>query len=340
MKNVTIKDVAKKANVSITTVSLVLNNKTESANISKETIEHVKNVAEELHYFKNHMASSLRSKVTKTIGLIVPEIHNNYYSRIVDTLDTILVNKGYTLLTAISNNNFEKEMSLFSQMIERQVDYLLFLPSSNALKEENSKILEKTLKQLPLKFVVLDRKTKINHHVEVVNDDVCGASLAVEHLIERGYKRIACITGPKGVSSSDERLEGYRLVLEKNNIPFDENLIYEGNYSFEKAVEISKQIILRDDIEAVFAFNDPSAYALYFVCDKYGKRVGSDIAVVGFDDNTFSTLITPSLTSVRQDIESICQTAVDCLFDDSNETKIINITPHLIERKSVGYKHG
>lgn len=340
MKNVTIKDVAKKANVSITTVSLVLNNKTEYANISNETIDHVKKVAEELHYFKNHMASSLRSKVTKTIGLIVPEINNGYYSRIVDKFDEILVKKSYTLLIAISNNNFEKEMSLFNQMIERHVDYLIYLPSSIALRKENSELLEKTLKQLPIKFVVLDRKTKINHHVEVINDDVCGASLGVEHLIERGYRRIACITGPKGVSSSDDRLKGYCDVLEKHHIPFDEDIIFEGNYGFDKAVEISKKIVARDDIDAVFVFNDLMAYALYFVCDKFGKRVGTDLAVVGFDDNTFSALITPSLTSVGQDIDMICKTAVDCLFDDENERQVIKITPHLAKRKSVGFKNG
>ena len=338
MKNVTIKDVAKKANVSITTVSLVLNNKSNEAYISKETIELVRRVADELHYSKNHMASSLRSKVTNTIGLIIPEIDNGYYSRIVEKLDYILSNKGYTLFTAISNNDFEREMSLFAQMEARQVDYLLFLPSSSALKEENSSKLHETLEKIKIKFVVLDRKTKLNHHVEVVNDDFVGASYAVEHLINNGYKRIACLTGPKGVSSSDDRLKGYIKTLQKHNILVDNSLIYEGDYSYKTALKISEKILKRDDVDAIFAFNDSSAYAVYANCDKLNMKVGQDLALVGFDDNAFSELISPPLTSIRQDIDNICLTAVNKMFEETNQREVIKITPKLIERKSVGRK--
>jgi LacI family transcriptional regulator len=338
MKNVTIKDVAKKANVSITTVSLVLNNKSDEAYISKETIELVRRVADELHYSKNYMASSLRSKVTHTIGLIIPEIDNGYYSRIVEKLDYILSNKGYTLFTAISNNDFEREISLFAQMEARQVDYLLFLPSSSALKEENSDRLHETLEKIKIKFVVLDRKTKLNHHVEVVNDDFVGASFAVEHLINNGYKRIACLTGPKGVSSSDDRLEGYIKTLQKHNILVDNSLIYEGDYSYKRALKISEKILKRDDVDAIFAFNDSSAYAVYANCHKLNMKVGQDLALVGFDDNAFSELISPPLTSIRQDIDNICLTAVNKMFEETNKREVIKITPKLIERKSVGRK--
>lgn len=336
MSHVTIKDVAKAANVSITTVSLVLNNKAES--ISKETVELVQQVCRDLNYQRNYFASSLKSKVTNTIGLILPHIDSGYYSRIASCLDTILFEKGYTLLVASSDNDFEKEINLFKQMEARQVDYLVVLPSSASLLKENKNQLHDVLKNLNIKYVVLDRRTGFNDHIEVVNDDYYGASLAVEHLIKCGHKRIACITGPENVSSSEERLRGYLDVLKKHNIPTDQSLIYKGDYSFDTAREVSKKIIQRNDIDAVFAFNDMSAYALYDIYIENDKKIGRDISVVGFDDNPFSSLISPSLTTVKQDVEFICRQAIEELLKDSSKTKMIKIQPTLVERKSVCVK--
>ena len=333
MGKATIKDVAKKANVSITTVSFVLNNKAE--HISPETIEAVKKACKELNFERNHIASSLKSKTTNTIGLIVPEIDNNYYSRIVSEVDALVSEKGYILLTAFSSNDFEREISLLYQMVARQVDYLLLLPSSAALNKQNSQKLLEVLNELPIKFVILDRKTKLNHHTEVVNDDIEGGQLASEYLVQQGYKRIACITGPEEVSSSDDRLIGYRSILEKYNIPFDETLIYVGDYSFNTAINLATQILNRNDIDAIFAFNDMSAYAAYFVSDKMNRKVGQDISIVGFDDNAFSSLITPALTSIRQDIKEICRVAVEELFKEDNTRQVIKIKPRLMERESV-----
>ena len=336
MSKATIKDVARAANVSITTVSLVLNNKAQ--NISVETVNTVKRVCKELNYEPNYIASSLKSKTTKTIGLILPEINNAYYSRIMSCFDSLLVEHGYTLLTAISNNNFERELELFSQMETRRVDYLIILPSSTSLLKKNRTTLMEALEKLTIKFVILDRKTDFNSHVEVVNDDVYGASLAVEHLIKTGHRRIACITGPEDVSSSDDRLKGYLDTLKKHNIPFDPSLIYVGDYSYNTARNISKEIIKRNDVDAIFAFNDTSAYAVYDIYNEQDKKIGRDISLVGFDDNPFSILISPSLTTVRQDIDVICQTAIDELFNGEKEKKIIKIQPTLVERKSVGVK--
>lgn len=333
MSKVTIKDVAKAANVSITTVSLVLNDKAD--NISKDTVESVKRVCKELHFERNYIASSLKSKTTKTIGLILPEINNGYYSRIASCIDSLLREKDYTLFTAISNNDFEREMLLFKQMENRRVDYLLILPSSTSLSKKNASKLKKALDDISIDFVILDRQTKFNCYTEIVNDDIYGGSLAVEYLINKGHRRIACITGPEDVSSSDDRLLGYKNTLKKHNIPFDESLIYIGDYTFEKAREISKDIIKRDDIDAVFAFNDLSAYAVYDVYTENDKKIARDLSIVGFDDNPLSVLISPSLTTIRQDINEICKKAIEELFLQQPDKKVIKVMPTLIERKSV-----
>lgn len=336
MSQVTIKDVAKKANVSITTVSLVLNNKAES--ISEETIALVRKVCKELHYQRNYMAFSLKSKVTNTIGLILPNIDNAYYSRIASCMDKLLGEKGYTLLTASSDNDFKKEINLFKQMEARQVDYLIILPSSSSLLKSNRGTLEQTLNDLQIKYVILDRKTGFNDHIEILNDDYYGSTLAMEYLVNHGHRRIACITGPENVSSSDERLRGYLNTLSKHNIPVDKSLIYVGDYTFEKAREISKAIIKRNDVDAIFAFNDLSAYAVYDIYTENDKKIGRDISVVGFDDNPFSSLISPSLTTVKQDVQEICKEAIEQLFSEENNKHVVKILPTLVERKSVSGK--
>ncbi len=333
MSHVTIKDVAEAANVSITTVSFVLNDKVD--NISQETINAVKKACKDLHYEKNYFASSLKTKVTKTIGLILPEIDNAYYSSIAAAMDKVLEARGYTLLTANSENSFEKELHLFKQMETRQVDYLIILPSSVSLRKENRKKLKEALENISLKYAILDRKTDFGNHIEVVNDDMLGGTLATDYLINLGHRRIACITGPENVSSSDNRLKGYMNSLKNSGLPIDESLIYVGDYTFDTAREIAKKIIKRNDIDAVFAFNDMSAYALYDIYAENDKKIGRDISVVGFDDNSFSSLISPSLTTIRQDIKKICETAVDELLNKDSKDGVITISPTLIERKSV-----
>lgn len=336
MSQVTIKDVAKKANVSITTVSLVLNNKAES--ISEETIALVQKVCKELHYQRNYMAFSLKSKVTNTIGLILPNIDNAYYSRIASCMDKLLSEKEYTLLTASSDNDFKKELKLFKQMEARQVDYLIILPSSSSLLKSNRGTLEKALNDLQIKYVILDRKTGFDDHTEIVNDDYYGSTLAMEYLVKHGHRRIACITGPENVSSSEERLRGYIDILNKYKIPLDKSLIYVGDYTFEKARQISKLIIQRNDIDAIFAFNDMSAYAVYDIYTENDKKIGRDISVIGFDDNPLSSLISPSLTTIKQDVQQICKEAVEQLFNEENSKHVVKILPTLVERKSVSAK--
>lgn len=336
MKHVTIKDIAEAANVSITTVSFVLNGKID--NISQETIDTVMKVCKDFHYEKNYFASSLKSKVTKTIGLILPEISDAYYSSIAATVDKVLEERGYTLLIANSENSFERELGLYKHMEARQVDYLIILPASVSLRKENRNKLKDALKEISVKYAILDRETNFGNHIEVVNDDMLGGSLATDYLIKKGHKRIACITGPKDVSSSDNRLKGYMESLKKNGLPIDESLIYVGDYKFNTAREIAKKIVQRNDVDAVFAFNDVSAYALYDIYAENDKKIGRDISIVGFDDNSFSSLISPALTTVRQDIKKICETAVDELLKSDSKNGVIAISPTLVERKSVCVK--
>lgn len=220
-------------------------------------------------------------------------------------------------------------------MVARHVDYLVYLPSNFSIIGENMERLFLELDNLPINFVLLDRSVNYKDHTEVSTDEVYGGYIATKYLLSKGYKRIACITGPRNIHSSIERLEGYKKALTEYNVPFDESLVYEGDYSFPTALEVSIKLLKRDDFDAIFAFNDVSAYAVYYVADKIGKKVGLDISLVGYDDAKFSSIISPNLTSIRQDFDEMCKIAIKELLSEKTKKKIIKIKPTLVERNSV-----
>lgn len=328
----TIKDVAKRAGVSITTVSFVLNGK--GGKISKETKKRILEVCEEMNYVPNVYASSLKNRSNKMFLLIVPDLENNYYSRLASSLYTKLVAKGYQLLCSTVKNNMENELNLLNMMKGGQIDGLIYVPSHTSLDKSNEYHLRHTLEMLNYKAVIVDRNTPFDFLPTVLNDDKKGAALAIDHLISRGYKKIAILTGSNKTSSSQDRLEGCAEAFRKHGLSLDKNLVFEGDYTFETAKQIAEKVINNKSIDSIFAFNDLSAYAIYDVCERKNMKVGVDLGVVGFDDNVFSSLISPKLTTIRQDIESISEHVIDILLNDKIKQKMTKIAPILIERSS------
>lgn len=329
--NITIKDVAREAGVSITTVSLILNNK--AKNISLATIQRVNDVCKKLNFSRNVFACSLKNKESKIIGLIIPDLENTYYARVANIISTKAGEQGYITIISSTNNDFDKEMKFIMEMGMRRVDALLLFPSTSSLKENNLKLLHEVINASKLKIVLIDRLADIEKCSAIINDNASGAVMATDYLINKGYKHIACITGPEYLSSSVERLNGYKESLKKHHIPFNKDLVFVGDYSFNTAKSIAEMILKNKDIDAIFAFNDESAYAVYDVADKLNLKVGIDIALIGYDDNPFSNLISPKLSSVRQNVEQMCDLAIDYLIHDK-PVEIIRVEPTLIERDS------
>ena len=154
-------------------------------------------------------------------------------------------------------------------------------------------------------------------------------------MLDNGHRKIACLTGPSDVSSSIDRLEGYKLALKEYNITFDDSLVFESNYRFEETLGIAEDIIINKKIRSIFAFNDLMAYAVYKVANKYKLNIGEDISLVGYDDNKFSSLIAPGLTSVKQDIDKLCEEVVNSLFNNNESTSVIMVEPTLSIKGSV-----
>ncbi len=336
---ITIRDIANACGCSVTTVSFVLNNKCD--NIGEETILKVRKAVKELGYAPSFSAASLKTKKSQVVGMLIPDIENDYYIKLIKRLEALLYEKNYGLLILSTNDSFEKELSAIDMFKRRGIDYLILVPGIESLKEENSKTYQKCLENLPFNHLILDRKITNFDSLEVLNDDILGGKIATEMLINNGYNKIACITGPHDVSSSIMRLEGYKQCLAKHNLDFDPSLIFEGNYRYESGKKIGEEILKHKDIDAVFAFNDLMAYGFYTTCINNNVSIGKDIQIIGYDDSNFSTLITPSLTTIRPDVDKISETIFKIIFDDAittNKKGSYLIEPTLIIRKSVEVK--
>ena len=329
---ITIKEIAKEANVSITAVSFVLNGK--ENNVSKETAERILSVCKKYNFKPNYIASSLKSKNCKTVGCVVPDLENNYYSRLIVRLEECLKEEGYTVLITSSGYSIENCLSSIDELLNRKVGFLVIIPPSS-LFYKNSEF-AKSLLDLEIPYVVLDRKIGEDINKAVVTDDVKGGYIATKYLIDKGYKRIAAITGPSGTSSSANRLQGYQKALENAGISYDSSLVFEGDYRFESGEMCAKQILdSKIDVDAIFAFNDLMAYGVYRASSERGIKIGKDLSLVGYDDNMFSSLISPGLTTVRQDIDMLCKAVIEELFSEDRSPRLVSVEPTLVERESV-----
>ena len=329
---ITIKDIAKECDVSITSVSFVLNGK--DYLVSEKTKEKILEICNKHNYKPNYIAAALKNKTTNTIGVLIPDLENGYYTRIIKKLDLLFKEKGYFLIITESGYDFNQFKSSINDMIDKHIDYLVIVPASKFGDVKKEQVIE-FVKSIRIPYCILDRSLDIDQGNVVINNDIRGGYLATKYLIENGHKKIACITGPKDVSSSIDRLKGYKLSLKEFNIPFDKSLIFESNYRFEETISIAEDIIINKKVKSIFAFNDLMAYAVYKIANKYKLNIGEDISLVGYDDNKFSSLIAPGLTSIKQDINELCKQVVNCLFDKNNGGGTIMIEPTLSIKGSV-----
>lgn len=330
--SVTIKDIAKECNCSITSVSFVLNGKSDF--VGKETAERILATCKKYNYKPNYIAAALKNKTTKTAGILIPDIENSYYARIIKCLENLLKEKGYSLIFADSGYNFDQFEKNVIDITNRSIDYLIIVPPSLFQEVDEEKIND-VAKMITVPYVILDRKISFGDCPIIINDDIKGGYLATKYLLDLGHKKIACITGPKNISSSLERLKGYKKALKEAHIPFDSSLLVEGNYRFEGSINAAKDIVLNKKADAIFAFNDLSAYAVYKIANDNDIKIGEDLSLVGFDDNQFSALISPGLTSVKQNIEGLCKAVIKKLMSDNKANNTTKIEPTITIRGSV-----
>ena len=291
MKYITLKMVAEKAGVSVNTASRAINNKPD---INEETKKRILKVAQELGYVRNDTAVALRTKRTGTIGVIIADNRNPFYAEVLNGMEEAAREKNYHIILANTQRDYKKEEEAINLLLAKRVDGLLITP----VQDKDDDI--KNLIEANIPFVVVGRDFENIEIDAIYNDEVKGGFLATEYLIKKGHKRIVLIDGFLYKSPAKGRLEGYKRALNKYRISLDEPLISVGDINMENGHERTKQMLEKNlDFTAIFAYNDMMAFGAMQAVKEKGLRIPEDIGLVGYDDIPFSSLISPSLTTIR-----------------------------------------
>lgn len=302
----TVKDVAKAVGLSTTTVSLVLNNKPNR--IPKATREIVLKAAKDLNYRPNHIAVSMVTKKTRTIGLILPDISNLYFSELAKVIEEQFHKYGYNVLYGNTNGTLEHDFEYLNLFIDRSVDAVIMTVSSN-YSEKEIKSLHEIAEMNNVPIMMVDRTLDDPRFMSVLLDQKLGGYLATNYLIHLGHRKIACITGPKSLRISIERLEGYKSALQDAGLPFDPALIVEGDFRVDSGVQ-ALPYILGQNATAVFSLNDMMAIGVYRECRRYHLSIPQDLSIVGFDDIFIDEFLEPPLSTIAQPVVEIGEYAV------------------------------
>ena len=329
---ITIKDLAKKLNISVSTVSRALRN---VSDINPETKQLVLALAKELNYEPNVMAQGLVKRKTKIIGIIVPVIHSNYFSEALSGMTEIASDFDYHLMFCQSNEDAIQEIKCLKKLVACHVDGILISVSKDT---SDASELEK-VRQLGIPIVMFDRTLADFPCNKVVVDEYEGAYKAVEHLIKKGCKRIAHLAGPVNTSVSANRMKGYIDALVHYKLPVNENLIHRCHAFEDDALEAIKKIMrVKPAPDGIFFINDLSAITAIRFLQKKKIAIPGTIKVAGFNDDPVSSMVEPSLTTVMQPGYEVGKLAMRMLVDEikspTTEFQNIQLRTQLIIRNS------
>ena len=321
---VTLKQIAEKLNISITTVSKALN---EYPDVSKKTRKLVRETAAILNYKPNSFAVNLRTKESKTIGLIIPEIVHHFFSSVIKGIITQAEKKGYLVITLQSNESYELEKKQVNLLLNKRVDGILI---SLANETGDYKHLTEIIEQdTPL--VMFDKIAKVVKCSKVVIDDRNAAYRATQHLINIGCTRIAHFRGPLLPQNSIDRFLGYKQALTDNNLLYDASLVYLlKEMSFEEGKFYARQLLKEHkEVDGIFINTDLVAIGAITEFNNQGIKVPEQINVIGFSNWFMASVITPSLTTVNQPGFEMGKKAFKILYKEIKDIK---------KKKSITYK--
>lgn len=309
VKIVTIRDVAKRANVSVATVSRVIN---ESARVNPTTRKKVEKAIKELNYRPNEIARSFFTGKSKMLALLVPDITNPFFPELARSIEDSANKRGYTLLLCNTDNNQKKEQHYLSILQQKRVDGIINI--------SNTKI---DTKDYNIPLVFLDRGNEdFSPSVTVNNRE--GSKEAIVYLKSKKRNRIAHISGPKDDYNAQQRLKGY-LDIVKDESWFSDTYIRYGNYDFQTAYNCTIDLLKdKNDVDSIFVGNDFMAIGVLKAIEQSGKRVPEDISVIGFDGIKLGEQLNPSLTTMAQPLYEIGQKATETLIDMIQNNKTDN----------------
>ncbi|WP_338399534.1 LacI family DNA-binding transcriptional regulator [Persicobacter psychrovividus] len=310
MKKVTIKDLAKALNLSISTISRALNDKYD---INPETQAKVLAMAEEMGYSPNPIAQKLQNKKSKNIGVVVPEFRNAFFPDIISGIQDIVQPLGYQVLITQSNENSETELLNVKSLYENMVDGLIISFSSGTT---DLKYYQQLVEQ-EFPMVQVNRVLEEINTSKVLFDDYSWAFMATEHLILQGYKNIFHLKGPKHIVVTKERLRGFEGAMKKHQLPMDPTQIIDSGVTIEDGKKAMQKLLEQGQKpDAIFAVNDPVALGAIEVLKANNIKIPNDVGVVGFSESRLSEVVQPKLTTVRQPTFEMGQAAAKLLLQE------------------------
>ena len=311
MKETTLKEIAEALGISITTVSKALK---QYSDVSDKTRKAVVALAKELNYTPNSFAVNLRTKESKTIGLIIPDVVHHFFSNVINGIIAEAGKMGYLAIILQSNESLELEIKQVALLINKRVDGIIMSLSN----ESNNDFHIKEILRKEIPFVQFDKICKLIPSSKVIINDQKAAMKAVQHLIDQGCKKIAHIRGPENPQNAIDRFIGYKKALEKNGIPYNPKLVYTcKSVIFEEGVEFAKQIIEdHPDVDGIFVITDLVAVGVLAYFNENGIQVPKQVAVIGFSNWFMSQVITPKLSTVDQPSYEMGVIAFDLLLEE------------------------
>ncbi len=325
----TIKDVAQLANVSVATVSRVLNNEN---NVKEKTKEKVLKAVKELNYTPNLLARNLRHSNTKCVLVLLPTISNQFYSTIIKGINSVVEKEGYNLMISITELDKKKEEAYIELLKTKRVDgIILFAPQ----------ISKKKLNNIAQNYPIIQCSEYLeNTNTTIITIDNKKAGFdATKYLINLGHKNIAILTSEKPYTSAILREKGYREALKKSKIKIDENNIIKTDYTYKSTMEETEKLLNRKNSPtAIFTISDSMAIGAIKAIKKQGKIVGKDIDIIGFDDTIISKISDPDITTISQPRFKMGELAMKSILekinDNNSPNKFITLEHTLVVRNS------
>jgi len=336
-KRVTIYDIAKKLNLTASSVSRALSN---NKNVNENTRQLILKTAAEMKYKPNTLASNLRKGKSQTIGIVVPRINQNFFANVIAGIEAVTYQRGYNLVICQSNELHDKEVQCINTLINQHVDCIVISVSA----EGNDYTHLQNVIDHHIRLIQFDRVADNLDTLKVINDNEQTSMEAVLHMVSQGYKRIALLEGPQNLHVFRERKAGYLNALKTSGLPVEEELIVANAQTKELGTAaVRKLLSMPNPPDAIFASRDDfSALGVLEVATDMGIKVPDELGICGYSNEDFTSITSPSITTIDQFSMEMGRTIADAYFEQmdskgvnsNNERKLISIKPKLIIRTS------
>ncbi|QDA59237.1 LacI family DNA-binding transcriptional regulator [Hymenobacter jejuensis] len=333
MSSVNLKRLAQELNLSISAVSKALR---DSHEIAVDTKERVRALARELRYEPNPHASSLRRQKSKTIGVVIPEVANSFFSLVINGIEEVARHNGYHVLIYLTHEDHTREAAIAQYLANGRVDGILMSVASESA--DFAHLQELKNKNIPIVF--FDRVCEEMATVRVTTNDFESGYKATQHLLEAGCRRIAYLLISEHLSIGQKRMQGYQQALEDHAIPFDANLIVSGHQSNEHNRMLIQQLLETQKVDGIFASVERLAISSYEACKALNLSIPGDVKIIGFSNLEIASLLDPPLTAIKQPAYAMGREAACILFTALDKNRALTasqslvLNSELIERKS------